>query len=44
MDKSYQSPKIKVLGTLSELTLRDKEFGKPNDGDFFQGKSLTTIS
>jgi hypothetical protein len=34
MDKSYQSPSIKVLGTLSDLTLTHtkKKFGEPNDG------------
>lgn len=37
MDKSYESPSIKVLGTLSELTLRNKNFGTPTDGDFLVG-------
>jgi len=31
----YAAPSIKVLGSLAELTLRGKEFGRPNDGDFF---------
>lgn len=44
MTKPYQSPSIKVLGSLSELTLREKDFGAPNDGDFFHHKSLTTVS
>jgi len=45
MNKSYQSPSIKVLGSLSELTLvRNKDFGTPNDGDFFHHKGLTTVS
>jgi hypothetical protein len=37
MDKSYESPSITVLGTLSELTLRNKTFGTPSDGDFLVG-------
>jgi hypothetical protein len=37
MDKTYQAPSIKVLGTLSELTLRNKTFGGPTDGDFLVG-------
>jgi hypothetical protein len=40
----YVAPSIEVLGSLSELTLREKEFGVPNDGDFMYGKSLTTVS
>ena len=43
MKKSYTAPAVRVLGSLAELTLREKEFGKPNDGDFFQHKSLTTL-
>jgi hypothetical protein len=37
MSKSYESPAIKVLGTLRELTLRNKNLGKPSDGDFLEG-------
>jgi hypothetical protein len=37
MDKSYESPTIQVLGTLSELTLRNKTLGSPTDGDFLVG-------
>jgi hypothetical protein len=37
MDATYQAPTIKVLGTLSELTLRNKTFGTPTDGDFLVG-------
>jgi hypothetical protein len=40
----YAAPSIEVLGSLSELTLREKEFGTPNDGDFLHKESLTTIS
>ena len=44
MKQPYVAPSIKVLGSLSELTLREKEFGTPNDGDFLYGRSLTTVS
>lgn len=37
MSKSYEAPTVKVLGTLSELTLRNKNIGKPSDGDFLEG-------
>ncbi len=37
MDASYQPPSLTVLGTLSELTLRNKTFGTPSDGDFLVG-------
>jgi hypothetical protein len=42
----YVAPSIEVLGSLSELTLRFKEVGTPNDGDFLAkgGASLTTVS
>lgn len=33
----YEAPSIKVLGTLSELTLRNKLLGGPTDGDFLVG-------
>jgi len=42
--RKYVAPSIEVLGSLSELTLREKEFGVPNDGDFLSGKSLATVS
>lgn len=48
MDKQYVAPSIKVLGSLSELTLREKSLGTPNDGDFLRGphgkESLTEAS
>ena len=44
MKKSYEAPAIVVIGSLHDLTLRNKDFGTPNDGDFFHGKSLTTVS
>ena len=40
----YVAPSIEVLGSLSELTLREKEFGTPNDGDFLGHESLATVS
>ncbi len=40
----YEAPALKVAGTLHENTLRGKDFGKPNDGDFIHHKSLTTVS
>lgn len=44
MGKPYQCPSIKVLGTLSELTLRNKAILNNPDGDFFMGRPLTTVS
>jgi hypothetical protein len=45
MKSQYVAPSIKVLGSLSELTLREKEVGTPNDGDYLRGVgSLTTVS
>lgn len=43
----YVAPSIEVLGSLSELTLtlREKEVGTPNDGDYLRGVGgLTTVS
>ncbi len=41
----YVAPSIEVLGSLSELTLREKEVGSPNDGDYLRGVGgLTTVS
>jgi hypothetical protein len=37
MDQSYQPPSVKVLGTLADLTLRNKNLGTPTDGDFLVG-------
>jgi hypothetical protein len=37
MKKTYVAPTVKVLGSLSDLTLRTKVFGEPNDGDFLFG-------
>lgn len=45
MKQKYVAPSIEVLGSLSELTLRNKEFGTPNDGDFLYGSaSLSSVS
>jgi hypothetical protein len=48
MEQTYQSPSIKTLGTLSELTLLRKKFGGPNDGIYLvlggEEKSLTNNS
>jgi hypothetical protein len=37
MKKDYAAPSVKVLGSLSDLTLRNKVFGNPNDGDYLFG-------
>jgi hypothetical protein len=44
MKKEYVAPSLKVLGSLSDLTLRGKSIGTPNDGIYlFPGKiSLTS--
>jgi hypothetical protein len=45
MNKDYAAPSLKVLGSLSDLTLRGaKTIGTPNDGiHLFPGKiSLTS--
>jgi hypothetical protein len=34
---AYEAPTVRVLGTLSELTLRNKLLGGPTDGDFLVG-------
>jgi hypothetical protein len=45
MKSPYVAPSIEVLGSLSELTLREKEIGTPSDGDYLRGVgSLTTVS
>jgi hypothetical protein len=45
MNKNYAAPSVKVLGSLSDLTLRSKTFGEPNDGDFLFGHiPLTSYS
>lgn len=40
----YTAPGVVVIGTLHDLTLRDKDLGKPNDGDYFRGQSLKNVS
>lgn len=42
--QGYVAPTIEVLGSLDELTLRGKEFGRPNDGDFLYSSSLSRVS
>jgi len=48
MKQQYEAPSLKVLGSLSSLTLRVKTIGEPTDGEFFRGKLeegyLKTIS
>jgi len=50
MKSQYVAPSIEVLGSLSELTLKNriKALGNPNDGDYLgsetPGNSLTTVS
>lgn len=42
---SYEAPSIAVVGTLHGHTLaRGKAQGEPNDGDFINRVSLTTVS
>ncbi|NYD21541.1 lasso RiPP family leader peptide-containing protein [Kineococcus aurantiacus] len=31
----YSAPRLTTLGSLAELTLRNKKFGTKSDGDFF---------
>ncbi len=42
MKRDYTTPTIKVLGSLRELTLRDKHENATPDGDVFMGKALTS--
>jgi hypothetical protein len=46
MKQSYTAPSVKILGSLADLTLREKETGTPNDGDYLKvgHVSLTTVS
>jgi hypothetical protein len=44
MKQTYVAPSLKVLGSLTELTLRHKVFGRPTDGDFFSYRSLGNVS
>jgi hypothetical protein len=41
--EEYAPPRLEVLGSVHELTLRDKAFGT-SDGDWFSGQGLMTIS
>ena len=43
--QSYESPQLRVLGRLPELTqqLQDKKFG-PTDGFTFMGNAITNAS
>lgn len=40
----YEAPSVSVVGNLHEDTLRNKAFGTPTDGDFFNHRGLTTVS
>ena len=43
MTENYSKPTIDEAGSLAEVTLRNKVFGTPNDGDYLFGSlSLTT--
>lgn len=44
MTKPYTPPSLVKIGSLQELTLRSKAFKHSFDGDFFNGRPLTTIS
>jgi hypothetical protein len=44
MKKHYEPPTVRVIGSVHELTLRTKAFDEPNDGDFFMGRPLHTVS
>jgi hypothetical protein len=35
----YEKPQIRELGSIQQLTLRNKKLG-PSDGDFFQGAPI----
>lgn len=35
MAEHYTAPRLTTLGSLAELTLRNKKFGTRSDGDFF---------
>jgi hypothetical protein len=47
MMKDYSPPTITKIGSLHDLTLRNKALGQPTDGDFLAGPKggpLTTVS
>jgi hypothetical protein len=45
MMKDYSPPTITKIGSLHDLTLRNKALGQPTDGDFLVGKGpLMTVS
>lgn len=43
MNDSYESPEVKDLGSLEDMTLQDKTFG-PADGLTFNGASIRNAS
>ncbi|MFD0484858.1 hypothetical protein ACFQ46_19885 [Kineococcus sp. GCM10028916] len=45
MAEHYTAPRLTTLGSLAELTLRDKKFGTRSDGDFLcaDDGSTTTL-
>ncbi|WP_432570293.1 lasso RiPP family leader peptide-containing protein [Kineococcus sp. SYSU DK005] len=46
MAEQYVAPRLTTLGSLAELTLRNKDFGLKSDGDFLcaDGQDLYTVS
>jgi hypothetical protein len=39
-NKPYEPPVLKQVGSLHELTLRNKAINPPSDGDFLSGQPL----
>jgi hypothetical protein len=46
MKRPYVAPEVRVLGSLHQLTQRNKDFSPVGDGDFFKptGQALATVS
>jgi hypothetical protein len=40
--KPYEPPVLRQVGSLQELTLRNKAMSPPSDGDFLNGQPLRT--
>lgn len=40
--KSYEAPVLRPVGSLRDLTLRNKSLNPPSDGDFLNGQPLRT--
>jgi len=43
LNQPYEQPEVKDLGSLTDLTLQNKDYGF-SDGFLFQGDSITNVS